>query len=120
MNTDLIPAEGTHTTLDLFEKQPLLITSDNAFTQKVAPSYSPDGPMLEFEFAGDKNNFFGLQKFLLETKCKITRTNSGDLRTGVQAANTNSPYFSKNALHSLFSECTVSANGVKLSNTSGN
>ena len=30
------------------------------------------------------------------------------------------PYFSNNALHSLFSECTVIANGVKISNTNGN
>ena len=120
MNTNLLPAEATHTTLDLFEKQPLLITFDNAFTQKVGPSYSPDGPMLEFEVVGDRNNFIDLQKFLLEIKCKITRTNDADLRTGTDATNTDSPYFSNNALHSLFSECTVSANGVKLSNTNGN
>ena len=49
VQNDLLPAEATHTTLDLFEKQPLLITFHNAFTQKVGPSYSPDGPMLEFE-----------------------------------------------------------------------
>ena len=30
------------------------------------------------------------------------------------------PYISKNELHSLFSKCTVSANGVKISNTNGN
>ena len=42
------------------------------------------------------------------------------MRTGTDATNTDSPYFSNNALHSLFSECTVSANGVKLSNTNGN
>ena len=120
MITNLLPAEATHTTLDLFEKQPLLITFDNAFTQKVGPSYSPDGPMLEFEVLGDRNNFIDLQKFLLEIKCKISRNNDGDLRTGTEATNTDAPYFSNNALHSLFSECTVSANGVKISNTNGN
>ena len=120
MITNLLPAEATHTTLDLFEKQPLLITFDNAFTQKVGPSYSPDGPMLEFEVLGDRNNFIDLQKFLLEIKCKISRNNDGDLRTGTDATNTDAPYFSNNALHSLFSECTVSANGVKISNTNGN
>ena len=76
--------------------------------------------MLEFEVVGDRNNFIDLQKFLLEIKCKITRTNDADLRTGTDATNTDSPYFSNNALYSLFSECTVSANGVKLSNTNGN
>ena len=61
-----------------------------------------------------------MQKFLLEKKCKITRTNDANLRTGADAVNTDSPYFSNNALHSLFSECTVSANGIKFSNTNGN
>ena len=120
MITNLLPAEATHTTLDLFEKQPLLITFDNAFTQKVGPSYSPDEPMLEFEVLGDRNKFIDLQKLLLEIKCKISRNNDGDLRTGTDATNTDAPYFSNNALHSLFSECTVSANGVKISNTNGN
>ena len=117
MITYLLPAEATHTTLDLFEKQPLLITFDNALTQKVGPSYSPDGPMLEFEVLGDMNNFIDLQKLLLEIKRKISRNNDGDLRTGTDSTNTDAPYFSNNAFHSLSSECTVSANGVKISNT---
>ena len=120
MITNLLPAEATHTILDLFEKQPLLITFDNAFTKKVGPSYSPDGSMLEFEVLGDRNNFIDLQKLLLEIKCKISRNNGGDLRTATDATNTEAPYLSNNALHSLFSECTVSANGVKISNTNGN
>ena len=78
MNINLLPAEATHTTLVLFEKQPLHITFDKAFTQKVGPSYSPDGPMLEFELLGDRNNFIDLQKLLIEIKCKISRNNDGD------------------------------------------
>ena len=120
MITNLLPAEATHTTLGLFEKQPLLITFDNAFTQEVGPSYSPDGLMLEFEVLDDRNNFIDLQKLLLEIKCKISRNNDGDLRTGTDAANTDAPHLSNNALHPLFSECTVSANGVKIYNTNGN
>ena len=117
---NLLLAEATHTTLYLFEKQPLLITFGNVFTQKVGPSYSRDGPMLEFEVLGDRNIFIDLQKLLLEIKCKFSRNNDGELRTGTDATNTDAPYFSNNALHSLFSECTVSANGVKISNTNGN
>ena len=73
--------------------------------------------MLEFEVLGGRNNFIGLQELLLEIKCKIFRNSDGDLRTGTDAANTDAPYLSNNALHFLFSECTVSANGVKISNT---
>ena len=72
MINNLLPAEATHTILDLFEKQPLLVTFDNAFTQKIGPSYSRDGPMLDFQVIGDRSNFIDLQKLLLEIKCKIT------------------------------------------------
>ena len=65
---NVLPAEATNTTLDLFEKQPPLITFDNAFTKKIGPSYSADGPMLEFEVLGDRNNFIDLQNILLEVK----------------------------------------------------
>ena len=116
----LLPAEATHTTFVLFEKKPLLITFDNAFTQKVGPSYSPESPMLEFEVLDDMNNFIELQKLLLEIKCQISRKNDGGLRTGTDATNKDAPYFRNNALHSLFSESTLSANGVNISNTKGN
>ena len=75
--------------------------------------------MLEFEVLGDRNNFINLQKFL-EIKCKISRNTDGDLRTGTNATNRDAPNFSNNALHFLCSECTVSANGVKISNTNEN
>ena len=90
--TNLLPAEATHTTLDLFKKQPLLITFDNAFTQKVGPSYSSDGLMLEFEVLGNRNIFLDLQKLLLEIKNKISRNNDGNLGTGTDVANTDAQY----------------------------
>ena len=40
MITNLLPAEAKHTTLDLFEKQPLLITFDNSSNRV---SKSPGG-----------------------------------------------------------------------------
>ena len=43
MISNLLPTEATHSSLDLFEKPPLLATFENAFTQN-----SPDSPMLEF------------------------------------------------------------------------
>ena len=80
---------------------------------------SPDGPMLEFDVLGDGNNFIDLQK-LLQIKFKSSRNNDGDLRTGTDATNTDAQYLSNNALHSFFSERTVSANGVKISNSNKN
>ena len=36
------------------------------------------------------------------------------------ATKTDAPYFCKNVLHSLFPDCRVSANGLKISNANGN
>ena len=91
MITNILPAEATHTTLDLFEEPPQHNIFDNAFTQKVAPSYSPDGPMLELEVLGDRNNFIDMQKLLLENKCKISQNNDVNLKTGTDAIKRDAP-----------------------------
>ena len=49
MISTLLRTEATHSSLDLIEKRPLLVTFENAFTQKIVLSYSPDDPMIEFE-----------------------------------------------------------------------
>ena len=111
---NMLPTEATHSSLDLFEKPALLVTFDGSFCQKVGPVYSPNGPMLEFEVAGDRNNFIDLQKIFLEIKCKIVQASEADLKYDAGAAaditKTDAPYFCNNVLHSFFSDCTVSAN----------
>ena len=81
MIANLLPNEATHSSRDLFEKQPLLITFENAFDQKIGPVCSPNGPMLEFEINGDRNNFVDLQKVYLEIRCKVTQSNGADCDT---------------------------------------
>ena len=121
---NMLPTEATHSSLDLFEKPSLHVTFDGSFCQKVGPAYSPNGPMLEFEVVGDRNNFVDLQKIFLEIKCKIVQASEADLNYDAGAAadvtKTDAPYFCNNVLHSLFSDCTVSANGLKISNANGN
>ena len=121
---NMLTTEGTHSSLDLFEKPALLVTFDGSFCQKVELVYSPNGPMLDFEVAGDRNNFIDLQKIFLEIKCKIVQGSEADLKYDAGAAadvfKTDAPYFCNNVLHSLFSDCTVSANGLKISNANGN
>ena len=52
MRTNIvIPTEATHSSLDLFEKPPLLVTFDQSFEQKTGPLYPPTGSSLEFEIA---------------------------------------------------------------------
>ena len=76
--------------------------------------------MLEFVVAGDRNNSIDLQTIFLEVNCKIVQSSEADLKYEATSAaditNTESPYFCNNVLHSLFSDCTVSANGLKISN----
>ena len=101
----LIMSEATHSSLNLFEKPPLVVTFENAFTQKIGPSYSPDVPMLEFEVLGDRNIFIDLQRTRLEKVARIVRSNGNVLRThATEAPNRHMPYFVNNHLSSLFSE----------------
>ena len=60
----------------------------------------------------------------MEVKCKIVQSSGADLKydgaATADTAKTDAPYFCNNVLHSLFSDCTVSANGLKISNANGN
>ena len=118
MIANLLSSEATHSSLDLFEKPSLLVTFDGSFCQKLGPVYSPNGPILEFEVAADRNIFIDIQKIFVEVKCKIFQSSEAYLRYDAGAATdvtkTDAPYFCNNVLHSLFSDCTVSANGLKI------
>ncbi|XP_075253281.1 uncharacterized protein F54H12.2-like [Convolutriloba macropyga] len=121
MRTNIvIPTEATHSSLDLFEKPPLLVTFDQSFEQKTGPLYSPTGSSLEFEIVGDRNNFIDLQKIYLEIKFRVVRNNGNDLRfTTGDANNSDKPHLANNVLNSLFADCIASANGIKISSANG-
>ena len=80
--------------------------------------------MLEFEVAGDRNNIIDLQKNFLEIKCQMVQVFEADLNydAGPAAEKTKigAPYFCNKVIHSLFSDCCVSAIGLKISNANGN
>ena len=115
-----IPTEATHSSLNLFEKPPLLATFDQSFEQKTGPLYSPLGSSLEFEIVGDTNNFIDLQKYHLEIKFRFVQSNGNNLRfTTGDSNNSDTPHLVNNNLHSLFNDCSVSANGVKISSNTG-
>ena len=116
----MLPAEATHSSLDLFERPPLLVTFDGSFEQRIGPVYSSNGPTLEFKLLGDRNNFIDLQKFYLELTCRILNSDGSILRAhATTAADRDTPNFVNNILHSLFSECDIYANGVKVSTANG-
>ena len=56
----------------------------------------------------------------MEVKCRIQNADGTDLRyTAGDATATDAAYFVNNVLHSLFANCTVSANGIKISSANG-
>ena len=120
INSNALPIETSHTSLDIFERPQLLVNFDGSFEQKIGPLYAPNGPTLEFEVKGDRTNFIDLQNIYLEVKCKIVKTDNTNLNyvTG-DATQQDTPVFVNNTLHSLFSDCTVTAQGVKVSSANG-
>ena len=77
--------------------------------------------MLEFEVLGDRNNFIDLQRTRLEIVARIVQNNGNILRThATEAGQRDAPYLVNNPLSSLFSECTMSLNGEKISTTNAN
>ena len=80
--------------------------------------------MLEFEFAGDRKNFIDLPNFFLQVKRKIVQTSEADLKydagDAAEFSKKYGPLFCNFVLHSFFRDCTVSANGYKISNANGN
>ena len=117
MNASLLSSEATHSSLDLFKNPHYWWFLMVAFCQKLGTNSSPNGATLEFEAAGDRNNFIDLQKNFFEVKCKIVQSSKADLKYDALAiadiTKTDFPYFCSNVLHSLFFDCTLSANGLK-------
>ena len=98
----------------------MLVTFDQSIEQKTGPLYSPSGSSLKFEVVGDRKNFIDLQKSYLEIKCGILQTDGTHLRyTHADANASDLPYFANDILHSLFADCTVSANVIKISTANG-
>ena len=86
MLPNVLPLEASHSSLDIFERSPVLITFESSFEQKISPIYSPNGPSLDFEVVGDRNYFLDSQKFFLEIECKLTQTGGTDLRYDATSA----------------------------------
>ena len=113
----MLPNEATQNSLDFLEKQHLLNTFETAFDQKIGDVYSPNRPMLELKIIFDRNNFVELQKIYLQIRCKVTQANRADLRyDNTDPTLSDSQFLVIICLYSLYSDCTLSANGLKISN----
>ena len=94
MISNLFPSEATHSSLELIQKPLFLVNFEIALTQKTGTSYSPDGPMLDFEVHSDRTIFIDFHRTRLEIVARIVRSNGTLHRTHArEAANRSTPYF---------------------------
>ena len=116
-----LPFEASNTPLDIFERSRFLIAFDPSIDQKIGFLFSPNGPTLEFEVVGDGTNFIDLRDFYFQVNCKVLQSDSNTFHfTTGDAAASDLPIFVNITLNSLFFDCSVCANGSKVSSSNGN
>ena len=103
----------------IFLRSQLLVNFDGSFEQKNGPLYAANGPTLEIEVTGDRTISIDLQNTYLEVECKIVKSDSNLNYVIADASQQDTPVFVNNPLHSLFSDCTVTTQGVKVSSANG-
>ena len=74
MITNLLPVEATHSTFHFFEKQPQLITFDNAYIQTKWSIILTRLSSAWVWVLVERNNFIDLHKLVLEINAKIPET----------------------------------------------
>ncbi len=122
MATSILPLETTHSSLDLFQRQSILINFVNSVVQEHLPISSPNGPTMEFKVSGEQNYFVDMNNIFLHLVVQIKNTDNTNLRydaTDLDPGTSDLPKFVNNIMHSLFSECDVYANGIKISSANG-
>ena len=78
------------------------------------------GRHLNLKLLAIQTTFWTCKKFFLEINCNLSQCDGSDLRyDAANAAQVDVPVLVNSALHSIFSECIVTANGVKVSNSNG-
>ena len=106
---NMFPKEATHSSWKLFEKPARPVTSDGSVCQKVGPVYSPTDQCL----------ILRLLKYKIVQASEDNWKHDADALAATDVSKTVAPYFCDKVLHSLFSDCTVSANGLKISKANG-
>ena len=98
------PIPVTHTAIELFEPPHVLTPYRHGYTEELFSKTSINGPTLEFEIEGGQSSFVDLRQIFLKLAIRFKIGDTTD--EGVHAAVVN------NILHSLFSNCEVSLNGI--------
>ena len=106
------PRAMTHSSLDLFDRVPILEPIECSNTQKIYPTNSLNESSLEFQFESDRNMMIDLQETFLFLKVKLSKGN-----VALEAAD--DAMFVNNTMHSLFSNCEVYFNNEQVYTSNG-
>ena len=104
----------THTALDFFEKPNVLVNYESGFDQEIYPQVGSRGPTLDFLICGDQRNCIDLNFLQLGLQVAIYTPDGKDR---IKASDASKVVFANNALHSLFSQVEVYANGILISDS---
>jgi hypothetical protein len=108
----LLPNAATHSSLDIFQKPPVLVNFEQGNVQETFPTTGIDAPTIEFELSTDRNVFLDMQEIFLKVALKVF-----DPKNPEAEYQPDQHAFVNNTLHSLFSNCEVSLNGEVVSNS---
>ena len=109
-----LPSAATHSSLDLFEKNPVLVNFDHGNVQEVYPmSGGLESACIDFEIRTDRNNFLDMSELYLNVCVQIVNLNTKKLLNTKE----HPVILSNNGLHSLFSNIEVSLNGEVVSSS---
>ncbi len=114
-----MPIPTTHSALNIFQIPEVQISLDRGITEQVYPKTSVNGPVLEFELSGERTSFIDMRNVHLQLALQVIKMTSGDsgslTESPIKRSTGDKVVFVNNIMHSLFSNCEVSLNGVQVS-----
>ena len=103
---------ATHSTLDIFQKFPVLVNYKAGNSQTYYPVSGTNGPILEFAFQTGRNVFTDLRNIDLHLSVKLEKADGSSVgETDV--------CFVNNILHSLFSNYELTLNNERVETSNG-
>ena len=102
----------THSSLDLFDRVPILEPIECSNTPKIYPTNSLNDCSLEFQFESDRNMMIDLQVTFLFLKVTLSKGN-------VASEAADDALFVSKTMHSLFSNCKVYFNNEQVYTSNG-
>jgi len=110
------PVPVTHSGLQLFDAPRVLTPFERGFTEEIFSKTTLNGPTLEFELSGERNIYVDLRNIYLHIKITLLSWKHTDSTWNeITDAAADVACVVNNILHSMFSNCEASLQGVQIS-----